>query len=263
MASKPKEVTTEFGWVESDHLIANPTINRAVYQGRPTDDKLLLNWTPEEAQRAAAFTHTDPWRVMRMQGELVAGFDALAEIGPAISIFGSARIGRDSPYFEAARETGRKLAEVGYAVITGGGPGIMEAANQGAFEAGACSIGLNIELPHEQGLNSFVNLPLNFRYFFVRKVMFVKYAEGFVIFPGGFGTLDELFEALTLIQTGKLEDFPVVLFGRSFWQPLVDWVKQDVLGNKLIVSQDLDRLMLTDDVDEIVATMVRRHRSGR
>jgi hypothetical protein len=262
MTHKPKQVTTELGWVDSDHLIANPTINRAVYQGRPTDDKVLLNWTPQEAARAAAFTHTDPWRVMRMQGELVAGFDALAEVGPAISIFGSARIGHESPFFEAALETGRKLAEVGYAVITGGGPGIMEAANRGAAEAGGCSIGLNIELPHEQGLNKFVNLPLNFRYFFVRKVMFVKYAEGFVIFPGGFGTLDELFEALTLIQTDKLDDFPVVLYGTSFWSSLIDWIDQDLLGNRLIAPQDLDRLIVTDDVDQIVETMVRRHRSG-
>jgi uncharacterized protein (TIGR00730 family) len=261
MTRESKKVTSELGWVESDHLIANPTINRSLYQGRPTDDQMLLNWTSEEAQRAAAFTHTDPWRVMRMQGELVTGFDAMADVGPAISIFGSARIGRESPYFAAARETGRRLAEVGYAVITGGGPGIMEAANQGASEAGGCSVGLNIQLPHEQGVNSFVNLPLNFRYFFVRKVMFVKYAEGFVIFPGGFGTLDELFESLTLIQTGKLDDFPVVLYGRSFWDSLIDWVKQDLLGERLISPGDLDRLMVTDDIDEIVETMVRSHRT--
>lgn len=260
MSQKARPVPSEIDWIESDHLIANPTINRSVYQGRPTDDKVLLNWTTEEAQRAAAFTHTDPWRVMRMQGELVAGFDALAEIGPAISVFGSARIGRESPYFAAARETGRRLAEVGYAVITGGGPGIMEAANQGATEAGGCSIGLNIELPHEQGLNRYVNLPLNFRYFFVRKVMFVKYAEGFVIFPGGFGTMDELFEALTLIQTEKLDDFPVVLYGSDFWSPLLDWVGRELLGNRLIAPNDLDRLTVTDDIEEIIETMVRQHR---
>lgn len=263
MARKPKNVTSELGWVESDHLIANPTINRSVYQGRPTDDKILLNWTPAEAEQAAAFTHTDPWRIMRMQGELVSGFDALVEIGPAISIFGSARVGQHSPYFTAARETARRLAEAGYAIITGGGPGIMEAANQGASEAGGCSIGLNIELPHEQGLNRYVNLPLNFRYFFVRKVMFVKYAEGFVIFPGGFGTLDELFEALTLIQTGKLDDFPVILFGTSFWTPLISWIEQELLGNRLIAAQDLDRLMVTDDIDEIVSTMLQSHRDGQ
>jgi uncharacterized protein (TIGR00730 family) len=255
--SKPRtNVVAEMGWIDSDHLIANPTINRSVYQGRPTDDKVLLSWSKEEREQAGAFTHTDPWRVLRIQGETVYGFDALAEIGPAISIFGSARIGSDSPYFDAARETGRKLAEAGYAVITGGGPGIMEAANQGALEAGGCSIGLNIELPHEQGLNAFVNLPLNFRYFFVRKLMFVKYAEGFVIFPGGFGTLDELFEALTLIQTGKLDDFPVILYGSAFWDSLLDWIRLDLLENRLIAPHDLDRLIVTDDVDLIVSTML-------
>ncbi|MEZ4506283.1 MAG: TIGR00730 family Rossman fold protein [Thermomicrobiales bacterium] len=259
MTKKRTTVIEEMGWIDSDHSVANPTINRAVYQGRPTDDQILLGWSAEDRALAGAFTHTDPWRVMRIQGEVVAGFDALAEIGPAISVFGSARVGQESPYFAAARETGRKLSEAGFAVITGGGPGIMEAANQGAMEAGGCSIGLNIELPHEQGLNSFVNLPLNFRYFFVRKLMFVKYAEGFVIFPGGFGTLDELFEALTLIQTGKLDDFPVVLFGTAFWDSLLDWIGRDLLDNKLIVARDLDRLIVTDDVDQIVQTMLDRH----
>ncbi len=262
MARKRENVTTALGWMESDHLVSNPTINRAVYQGRPLDDKILLDWGPDDRELAAAFTHTDPWRVMRMQGELVAGFDALADIGPAISIFGSARIGRDSPYFEAARETGRKLSDAGFTIITGGGPGIMEAANEGAYQGGSCSVGLNIELPHEQGLNSFVNLPLNFRYFFVRKIMFVKYAQGFVIFPGGFGTLDELFEALTLIQTGKLDDFPVILYGRDFWGPLIDWIKQDLMGNRLIVPVDVDRLTLTDDIDEIVHVLVHRHNNA-
>ncbi len=259
MTKKRTSVITEMGWIESDHSIANPTINRAVYQGRPTDDSLLLHWSNEEKEKAGAFTHTDPWRALRIQGEVVAGFDALAEIGPAISVFGSARIGSESPYFVAARETGRKLAEAGYAVITGGGPGIMEAANQGALEAGGCSIGLNIELPHEQGINAFVNLPMNFRYFFVRKLMFVKYAEGFVIFPGGFGTLDELFEALTLIQTGKLDDFPVVLYGKDFWDSLLDWIGNDLIDNRLIAPRDLDRLIVTDDIDEIVSTMLESH----
>lgn len=261
MARQRSNVTRELGWIDSDHSVANPTINRSVYQGRPTDDKILLSWTQQEREQAAAFTHTDPWRVMRIQGEVVAGFDAMADIGPAISVFGSARIGRDSPFFAAARETGRKLAEAGYAVITGGGPGIMEAANQGALEGGGCSVGLNIELPHEQGLNAFVNLPLNFRYFFVRKLMFVKYAEGFVIFPGGFGTMDELFEALTLIQTGKLDDFPIVLYGSAFWTPLLDWIGEGILENRLIAAHDLDRLIVTDDTDEIVRTMLDRHAS--
>ena len=261
MSRERKSVTAALGWVDSDHLVTNPTINRSIYQGRPTDDKILLDWSPEERERAMAFTHTDPWRIMRMQGEFVEGFDALAELGPAISIFGSARVSRGTPYFAAARETGRKLAEVGFTVITGGGPGIMEAANQGAYEAGGCSVGLNVQLPHEQGLNSFVNLPLNFRYFFVRKVMFVKYAEGFIIFPGGFGTLDELFEALTLIQTGKLDDFPVVLYSRSFWEPLIDWIDQELLGSRLIAPGDLDRLIVTDDVDHIVEVMLKAHKT--
>jgi len=260
MTKQRTKVTTELGLIDSDHSVANPTINRSVYQGRPTDDQVLLSWTDNDRELASAFTHTDPWRVMRIQGEVVAGFDALADIGPAISVFGSARIGRESPFFEAARETGRKLAEAGYGVITGGGPGIMEAANQGALEAGGCSIGLNIELPHEQGLNAFVNLPLNFRYFFVRKLMFIKYAEGFVIFPGGFGTLDELFEALTLIQTGKLDDFPIVLYGTEFWDSLLDWIGQDLLGNRLIAPHDLDRLIVTDNIDQIVSTMLNSHR---
>ncbi|MCA9859673.1 MAG: TIGR00730 family Rossman fold protein [Thermomicrobiales bacterium] len=260
MKREHRKVTTELGWIESDHLIANPTINRAIYQGRPTDDELLLQWSDEDRERAEAFTHTDPWRVMRIQGEVISGFDGLAALGPAISIFGSARVGETSPYFKAARETGRKLAEAGFAVITGGGPGIMEAANQGASDAGGCSVGLNIELPHEQGLNAFVNLPLNFRYFFVRKLMFIKYARGFVIFPGGFGTLDELFEALTLIQTGKLDDFPVVLYGSSFWDSLIDWIDQDLVGERLIAPHDLDRLIVTDDVDHIVTTMLNGFR---
>ncbi len=260
MTKQRTNVITEMGWIDSDHSIANPTINRAVYQGKPPDDKILLSWTEQDRVAAAAFTHTDPWRVLRMQGEVVSGFDALADVGPAISIFGSARIGQESPYFIAARETGRKLAEAGFSVITGGGPGIMEAANQGAYEAGGCSVGLNIELPHEQGLNAFVNLPLNFRYFFVRKLMFIKYAEGFIIFPGGFGTLDELFEALTLIQTGKLDDFPVILFGTDFWDSLLDWISQDLLGHRLIAPRDLDRLMVTDDIDQIVTIMLSNHR---
>ena len=259
MAQDKKNVTTAMGWVDSDHRVPNPTINRAVYQGRPPDDKILLDRDHRDRERAAAFTHTDPWRIMRMQAELIEGFDALAELGPAISVFGSARIGRDSPYFAAARETGRKLAAAGFTVITGGGPGIMEAANQGAYEASGCSVGLNIELPHEQGLNSFIDLPMNFRYFFVRKIMFIKYAEGFVIFPGGFGTLDELFEALTLIQTGKLDDFPVVLYGRDFWSPLIDWIGRELMGNRLIAPMDLDRLALTDDIDQIVSVMINRH----
>ena len=238
-------------------MASNPTINRRARAGKPPEDRLLFQWTDEDRVRAAAFTHSDAWRVLRITGEFVAGFDALAEIGPAVSVFGSARTREDDPMYEAARELGRRLAEAGFATITGGGPGIMEAANRGAFEAGGVSIGANIELPMEQGLNRYVNLPLNFRYFFVRKTMFVKYAEGFVIFPGGFGTLDEMFEALTLIQTGKIDNFPVVLFGSDFWSGLLEWVKEHLLGAAKIAADDLKLLTVTDDCGEVVETMRR------
>jgi uncharacterized protein (TIGR00730 family) len=239
-----------------EHMIPNPTLNRAALTGRPTEDALLLCWTDEDRERASAFTHSDPWRVLRIGGEFVAGFDALAEMGPAVTIFGSARIGEDDPAYAAARDLGAKLAGAGFGTITGGGPGIMEAANRGAYEAGGVSVGLNIELPHEQGINRFVNLPLNFRYFFVRKTMFVKYAQGFVIFPGGYGTLDELFEALTLIQTGKLGNFPVILYGAEFWRGLLDWIDDRLVDSAKIAAEDRGLLIVTDDVDEIVRVMV-------
>lgn len=246
------------------HMVPNPTLDRSAKQGRPTEDALLLTWSEDDRERASAFTHSDPWRVLRIGGEFVAGFDALAELGPAISIFGSARVGEDDPSYAAARALGGKLAVAGFATITGGGPGIMEAANRGASEANGISVGLNIELPHEQGVNEFVNLPLNFRYFFVRKTMFVKYAQGFVIFPGGFGTLDEMFEALTLIQTGKLGNFPVVLYDRTFWQGLLDWIEGQLAGTAKISNSDRDLLVVTDDIDEIVETMVAaNHRSQK
>ena len=238
------------------NMVPNPTLDRAAHRGRPTEDSLLLNWCEEERKQASAFTHSDPWRVLRITGEFVAGFDALAELGPAVSVFGSARIGEDDPAYAAARELGGKLAAAGFATITGGGPGVMEAANRGAAEANGISVGLNIELPHEQGINRFVNLPLNFRYFFVRKTMFVKYAQGFVIFPGGFGTLDEMFEALTLIQTGKLGNFPLVLYDTSYWQGLIDWVEAKLLGSAKIAAADRDLLVVTDDLDEIIQCMV-------
>jgi uncharacterized protein (TIGR00730 family) len=242
-------------------LIPNPTINRAARAGRPTEDRKLLTWTDQDRAEAAAFTHGDPWRVMRIMGEFVAGFDALAEVGPAVSVFGSARTPESDPMYALARAVGAGLAGAGFATITGGGPGIMEAANRGAAEAGGVSIGANIELPHEQGLNPYVTLPLNFRYFFVRKTMFVKYAEGFVIFPGGFGTLDELFEALTLIQTGKLDAFPVVLVGRDFWRGLLDWIDATMLAEAKIGRADRGLLTLSDDPAEIVAVMVAAYRA--
>ena len=243
-------------------MVANPTINRRARTGRPTEDRLLFQSSDEDRERAAAFTQSDTWRVLRITGEFVAGFDALAEVGPAVSVFGSARTPEADPMYGAAVDLGRRLAEAGFATITGGGPGIMEAANRGALEAGGLSIGANIELPMEQGLNRFVNLPLNFRYFFVRKTMFVKYAEGFVIFPGGFGTLDELFEALTLIQTGKVGHFPVVLFGSAFWGGLTRWVEEQLLATGKIHDRDRDLLWVTDDTEEVVEIMRASYRKN-
>lgn len=253
MTDGKKEISPGFSPV--GNLIPNPSINRAVYRGLPTDDAELLKRSTASRQRESEFVHSDPWRVLRITGEFVTGFDALADLGPAVTIFGSARIGEDHPWYQAARATAEGLVQAGFAVITGGGPGVMEAANRGASEAGGVSVGANIELPHEQGINRFVNLPLNFRYFFVRKMMFVKYAEGFVIFPGGFGTLDELFEALTLIQTGKLGNFPVVLYDSAFWNPLIGWVQDQLLNERLIAEDDLSLLTVTDDISFIVQRM--------
>ena len=214
-----------------------------------TDERLLDSRGPSD------WVHTDPWRVLRIQTEFVEGFGTLAELGPAVSVFGSARILRDHPSYAAAVEVGRRLAERGFTVITGGGPGIMEAANRGAAEAGGVSVGLGIELPFEQGLNDYVNLGINFRYFFARKTMFVKYAQGFIVMPGGFGTFDELFEALTLVQTRKVTSFPVVLFGSDYWQGLLDWARGSVLSYGCIAERDLALLQVTDDIEEAVAIM--------
>ncbi len=241
-------------------MMPNFTLNRAARAGRRTEDEKLLCWSDAERAREIAFTHSDPWRIMRITGEFVSGFDALAGLGPAVTVFGSARTNEDDPMYDAARQVGAELAQGGFATITGGGPGIMEAANRGAKEAGGISVGANIELPFEQGMNPYVTVPLNFRYFFVRKTMFAKYAEGFVCFPGGFGTLDELFESLTLIQTGKLGTFPVVLFGRAYWQGLMDWIEQTVLAEGKVAAKDLDLLTVTDDAAEAAAIMVRAYR---
>jgi uncharacterized protein (TIGR00730 family) len=200
--------------------------------------------------------------VLRIQSEFVEGFGTLAELGPAVSVFGSARTSREDPSYAAAEQLGRRLAEVKLAVITGGGPGIMEAANKGAAEAGGVSVGLGIELPFESGLNAYVNLGINFRYFFARKTMFVKYAQGFVVLPGGFGTLDELFEALTLVQTQKVTSFPVVLFGSAYWRGLLDWFRDTALSYGSIAQRDLDLLQLTDDIDEAVALVQAGHTAG-
>jgi uncharacterized protein (TIGR00730 family) len=214
--------------------------------GTTQDEQLLESPRPDE------FTHTDTWRVFRIMGEFVEGFDELATLTRGISIFGSARSKPDDPDYQAAQETAALLAREGFAVITGGGPGIMEAANRGAFEAGGLSIGCNIELPFEQKPNPYQTRSLTFKYFFVRKMMFVKYSLGFVIFPGGFGTLDELFEALTLIQTKKIRDFPVVLFDSRYWQGLLDWLGNFALPGGKIGKQDLRLFHLTDSPAEIV-----------
>jgi hypothetical protein len=203
----------------------------------------------------APFTDTDPWRVLRITAEFVEGFDALAEVGPAVSVFGSARVEEGSPLYETARALGGHLADAGFAVITGGGPGVMAAANRGCHEAGGFSIGCNIELPHEQWLNPWVDLGVEFRYFFARKTMFVKYADGFVIMPGGFGTLDEFFEALTLIQTGKIQHFPVFLVGTAYWAGLLDWLRTTALAAGMVNADDLALLRVTDDVAEIAREM--------
>ncbi|GAB2457004.1 TIGR00730 family Rossman fold protein [Xylanimonas ulmi] len=211
-----------------------------------TDQRLLSGGD------GADWLHNDPWRVMRIQSEFVEGFGALAEVGPAVSVFGSARTPRDHADYAAAERVGHDLVEAGYAVITGGGPGIMEAANKGASQAGGLSIGLGIELPFEQGMNDYVNLGVNFRYFFARKTMFVKYAQGFVVMPGGFGTFDELFEALTLVQTHKVTGFPIALVGCDYWGGLLDWLRGPVLERGTISEPDLRLLHLTDDPDEAV-----------
>ena len=212
-------------------------------------------------------TSTDMWRVLRIQSEFVEGFGSLATLGPAVSVFGSARIGPEDPAYALTEDIGRRLAEAGFAVITGGGPGLMEAANKGASEAGGLSVGLGIELPREQGLNPWVELGVDFRYFFARKTMFVKYAQGFIVMPGGFGTLDELFEALTLVQTGKVTWFPIVLVGTRFWGGLIDWVRETLVPAGTISPDDLDLLTVTDDPAVAVAAVVdaaeeRRRRNG-
>ncbi|MFF8783853.1 TIGR00730 family Rossman fold protein [Streptomyces sp. NPDC015125] len=216
-----------------------------------TDQRLLDSEGPSE------WVHTDPWRVMRIQSEFVEGFGALAELGPAVSVFGSARTPRDSKEYDAGVRIGRALVDAGFAVITGGGPGAMEAANKGANEAGGTSVGLGIELPFEQGMNEYVNLGVDFRYFFVRKTCFVKYARGFVVLPGGLGTLDELFEALTLVQTRKVTRFPIVLFGTSYWSGLVDWLRDTLIAEGKASMHDLELFHLSDDVDEAIALVTK------
>ena len=218
-------------------------------QDSTTDQRLLDRRGPSD------WVHTDPWRVLRIQSEFVEGFGLLAELPRAVSVFGSARTPRDHPHYAAGVAIGAALAQAGYAVITGGGPGAMEAANRGACEAGGLSVGLGIELPFEQDLNEWVDVGIAFRYFFVRKTMFVKYAQAFVILPGGFGTLDELFEALTLVQTRKVTRFPVILFGTEYWAGLLQWIRTTLAATGTINAADLDLITVTDDIAEVMAVV--------
>ncbi len=230
---------------------------RQAEESSTTDQRLL------DSRGDADWLHTDPWRVLRIQAEFVEGFGALAELGPAIAVFGSARTPVEHPSYALAERLGRDLVAAGFAVITGGGPGAMEGANRGASEAGGVSVGLGIELPFESGLNQWVDRGVNFRYFFARKTMFVKYSQGFVVLPGGVGTLDELFEALTLVQTRKVTSFPIVLVGVDYWAGLIDWLRETVLADGKISAADLDMLTLTDDVDEAVRLMVAARGANR
>lgn len=242
----------EAGYPPSPQRHRGPVVLRGQQARGSTSDQRLL-----DSPAAGDWVHTDPWRVLRIQAEFVEGFGVMANVGPAISVFGSARTARDHPEYAAAEDVGARLASAGYAVITGGGPGVMEAANKGAYEAGGTSIGLGIELPHEQGINQWVEIGMNFRYFFVRKTCFLKYSNGFVVFPGGFGTLDELFEALTLVQTHKVTSFPIVLVGTQYWSGLVDWITQTVAVEEKIGIHDLQLLHVTDDPAEVVRAILR------
>ena len=229
------------------------TLRRSQVQTTTTDQRLLDTRGPSD------WVHTDPWRVLRIQSEFVEGFGLLAELPKAVCVFGSARVARDAAEYAAAERLGAALVRAGYAVLTGGGPGIMEAANKGASEAGGVSVGLGIELPFEQRLNDWVDIGIQFRYFFARKTMFVKYAQAFVIMPGGFGTLDELFEALTLVQTRKVTRFPVVLYGSAYWRGLLDWIRDTLLAEGKVGPADLELVQVTDDPDEAVAWIVAAH----
>ena len=240
-----------------DEKLRGPVVLRRDQREEPTttDQRLLDSRGPSD------WVHTDPWRVMRIQAEFVEGFGMLAELPRAVTVFGSARTPRDDREYAMGRALGTSLAESGYAVITGGGPGAMEAVNKGAQEAGGLSVGLGIELPFEQGLNDWVDLGINFRYFFVRKTMFVKYSQAFVCLPGGFGTFDELFEALCLVQTKKVTKFPVVLLGSEYWQGLYDWIAGPVLKSGKISEKDVDLLHVTDDVDDAVRVVQEAYRA--
>lgn len=230
---------------------------RDQYDAYTTEDEKLLQALPHPDD----FTRSDTWRVLRIMGEFIEGFDKLANVGKAVTVFGSARTHPDDPQYAAAEEVGKLLAGAGFATITGSGPGIMEAANKGAKLAGGRSVGCNIELPFEQGTNPYVDTVVNFRYFFVRKTMFIKYSVAFVVFPGGFGTLDELFEAITLVQTGKISQFPVILFGTHYWAGLLRWMQSRVLGEQKISEGDLDLMQVTDDPKEVVKIVAAAYKA--
>ena len=250
--SQPEERRRRSGRV----VVSSGAAGRVNPRARATEDERFL-----EKPKRPEFLDSDPWRALRILSEFVEGFDALASLGPAVAIFGSARSKPGQPHYELARDVGRLLAQAGFAVITGGGPGAMEAANRGCQEGGGLSVGCNIELPHEQALNAYVDLGIEFRYFFARKMMFVKYSNAFVILPGGFGTMDELFEALTLIQTGKIRHFPVILVGTAYWRGLLQWIKAAMLPESTIALEDFELLQMTDNPEDVVHLVQASRRS--
>jgi len=240
---------------DSDRMLRGPMLLRTDRtQGSTYDQRLLESGADHD------WKHADPWRVLRIQGEFVAGFDALSDLPKAVTVYGSARTKEDAPEYGQAVDLAAKLVDQDYAVVTGGGPGIMEAANRGAYEAGGLSVGLGIELPFEQGLNKYVDLGINFRYFFARKTMFLKYSQAFVCLPGGMGTMDELFEMLCMVQTGKVTNYPIVLIGTEYWSGLVDWMANTLVADGYINPQDMDLFLLTDSVDEAVEHIVAAHK---
>lgn len=240
---------------ERNRTLRGPLLLRTDGQQESTFDQRLL-----ESGADHEWQHADPWRVLRIQGEFVAGFDALSKLPKAVTVFGSARMGEGTPEYDLGVRVGEALAKSEYAVITGGGPGVMEAANRGAYEADGLSVGLGIELPHEQGLNEYVDLGLNFRYFFARKTVFLKYSQAFICLPGGMGTMDEFFEVLCMVQTGKVTNYPIVLMGTEYWSGLVEWLKSTLAAGGFINPEDLDLFLVTDDVDEAVAHIVECHK---
>ena len=239
---------------EQMRTLRGPMLLRTEGEQASTFDQRLL-----ESGADHEWQHADPWRVLRIQGEFVAGFDALSKLPKAVTVFGSARTTPEDASYQLGVEVGRKLAEHSYAVITGGGPGIMEAANRGAHEAGGLSVGLGIELPHEQGLNEYVDLGLNFRYFFARKTMFLKYSQAFICLPGGMGTMDEFFEVMCMVQTGKVTNYPIVLMGTEYWSGLLEWMENTLAASGYINEGDRELFLLTDDPDEALSHIMQRH----